>query len=147
MAELPPGGQRARRLTPVRELMHTGSAVPIVAPDAPMPAVIHEMSAKRLGMTTVQDAAGHLLGVLSDGDLRRLFEREGPVAFHRTAGEVMTSHPRMITPSLFVTDALDLMEAYKITALPITGDGTHSTPVQGVVHLHDLVQALSPKRD
>ena len=146
-AELHPGGSLGRRLTPVRELAHTGDAIPVVAPDATMPAIIHEMSAKRLGMTTVQDAAGKLLGILSDGDLRRLFEREGPNAFHRTAAEVINPHPRTVLPELFAADALELMEQHKITALILTADGTAHTPVQGILHLHDLVQALTLKRD
>ncbi len=141
-AELHPGGSLGRRLTPVHELAHTGDAIPSVPPDAAMPTVIHEMSAKRLGMTTVQDG-GKLLGVLSDGDLRRLFEREGPNAFHCTAAEVMNPHPRTVHPNLFAADALDLMEAHKITALILTADGTPAGPVQGVLHLHDILQALA----
>ena len=145
-AELHPGGSLGRRLTPVGELAHTGDAIPSVPPNAPMLTVIHEMSAKRLGMTTVQREA-KLLGVLSDGDLRRLFEREGPEAFHRTADEVMNPHPRIVRPDLFAADALDLMEAHKITALIVTEDGTASTAIHGIIHLHDLVQALALKRD
>ena len=83
-AVLHPGGQLGQKLTAVSELMHRGTAVPVVTPAASMPQIIHEMSAKRLGMTTVQ-AGGKLLGVLSDGDLRRLLERNGPHAFHKTA--------------------------------------------------------------
>lgn len=146
-AELHPGGSLGRRLTPVRELAHTGEAIPRVLPTAAMPEVIHEMSRKRLGMTTVQDAAGRLLGVLSDGDLRRLFEREEANAFHRTAAEVMNPHPRTVSPDLFAADALDLMETHKITALILTQDGTPASPPEGVIHLHDLVQALALKRD
>lgn len=144
-AELHRGGSLGRRLTPIRELMHTGDACPVVPPNAPMPTVIHEMSAKRLGMTTVQEG-GRLLGVLSDGDLRRLFEREGPEAFHRVAGEVMNPVPRTVSGDMFAGAALDLMEAHKITALILTADGTATTPVQGIVHLHDLVQALASSR-
>ncbi len=144
-ADLHPGGHLGRRLTPLRELMHTGEACPVVPPDAPMPTVIHEMSAKRLGMTTVQEN-GRLLGLVSDGDLRRLFEREGPAAFHHTAAEVMNATPRTVSGEMFAAAALDLMEAHKITALILTADGTQSAPVQGVVHLHDLVQALARTR-
>lgn len=142
-AALHPGGALGRRLTPVRELMHAGEAVPSVLPDAPMPTVIHEMTAKRLGMTAVQNRAGVLLGVLSDGDLRRLFEREGPDAFHRTATQVMNPHPRTVSSGLFAADALDLMEQHKITALLLTEDGTPHSRLLGVVHLHDLVEALT----
>ncbi len=139
-AALHPGGQLGRRLTPVRELMHTGNAVPVVSPEARLPEIMHEMSAKRLGMTTVQEA-GRLVGVLSDGDLRRLMERDGPEAFHRTAAEVMHRRPRRVIAGMFVADALTLMEAHKITSL-IVSDLSEGSPVLGVVHLHDLVQSL-----
>ncbi len=141
-ADLHPGGHLGRRLTPVRDLMHAGDAVPVVPPDAALPAIIHEMSAKRLGMTTVQQD-GQLLGVLSDGDLRRLFEREGPAAFHRTARELMNPTPRTVAPELFASVALELVEAHRITALILTADGTAGTAVEGIVHLHDLVKALA----
>jgi arabinose-5-phosphate isomerase len=137
-AELHPGGQLGRRLTAIRELMHTGSALPSVLPTATLPEIIHEISARRLGLTTVQQG-GKLLGILSDGDLRRLFERDGPEAFHRTATEILNASPRTIAPDLFAADALILMEQYKITALIVTADGTPSTTVLGVLHLHDIL--------
>jgi arabinose-5-phosphate isomerase len=133
-AELHPGGQLGKRLATVEQLMHTAAALPIVSPTATMTEIIHEMSAKRLGMTTVQ-ANGKLLGILSDGDLRRLFEREGPAAFHRTAAEVLNTAPRTISAKLFATEALTLMEQHKITALVVTDDGK----VLGVLHLHDIL--------
>jgi arabinose-5-phosphate isomerase len=136
-AELHPGGQLGRRLTPVRSLMHSGEALPAVLPSAAMPEIIHEMSAKRLGMTTVQDN-GKLLGILSDGDLRRLFERDGPQAFHLTAEEVMNRSPHTIAPEPLAPDALAVMEMHKITALVVTQDGSRATPVLGVLHIHDL---------
>jgi arabinose-5-phosphate isomerase len=137
-AELHPGGQLGRRLTPIQQLMHTGDALPTVPPEAKMPEIIHEMSAKRLGMTTIQ-SAGKLLGILSDGDLRRLFERDGPEAFHKTAAEILNASPRTIAPTPFAGDALTLMERHKITALVVTEDGTAASPVLGVLHLHDLL--------
>lgn len=150
-AELHPGGQLGRRLATVKQLMHSGDALPQVSPTTPMTEIIHEMSAKRLGMTTVQQN-GKLLGVLSDGDLRRLLERDGPGAFHKTAAEVMNPHPRLIAPEPFAVDALALMEQHKITALVVTEDGTATSPVLGVLHLHDLwevapqtTQAPAPK--
>jgi arabinose-5-phosphate isomerase len=136
-AELHPGGQLGRRLATVKQLMHTGDSLPQVSPTAPMTEIIHEMSAKRLGMTTVQTGS-KLLGVLSDGDLRRLLERDGPEAFHKTAAEVMNPHPRTIAPEPFAADALVLMEQYKITSLVVTRDGTANSSVLGVLHLHDL---------
>jgi arabinose-5-phosphate isomerase len=143
-AELHPGGNLGRRLATVRQLMHAGDALPVVSPSTAMPQLIHEMSAKRLGMTTVQ-ANGMLLGVLSDGDLRRLLERNGPHAFHKTAADVMNAQPRTIPQEMLAADALALMEEHKITALVVTADGTAQTPVQGVVHLHDLWEVAPVK--
>lgn len=137
-AELHPGGQLGKRLITVDQLMHTGDLLPIVPPTATMPEIIHEMSAKRLGMTTIQ-SAGKLLGILSDGDLRRLFEQAGPDAFHRTAAEILNPSPRTIASTPFAADALVLMERHKITALVVTEDGTAATAVLGVLHLHDLL--------
>lgn len=136
-AELHPGGHLGRRLMPVAKVMHTGAAIPTVTPDASLPQIVHEMSAKRLGMTTVQQN-GRLLGVLSDGDLRRLLEREGPAAFGKTAAEVMNGSPRTIAPEPLAPDALEIMERHRITSLVVTEDGTPASAVLGVVHTHDL---------
>ncbi len=140
-AEFHPGGQLGRRLTPVREMMHTGDAVPVVRPEALLPEIVHEMSAKRLGMTTVQ-ADGALLGVLSDGDLRRLMERDGAGAFHRTAAEVMNSQPRTVSPEMFAYAAVETMERHKITALVVTDADSARGRVLGIVHMHDLLESL-----
>ena len=137
-AELHPGGQLGKRLLTIDKLMHTGDALPNVAPEATLPEIIHEMSAKRLGVTTIQ-SGGKLLGILSDGDLRRLFASSGPEAFHRTAAEIMNPAPRTIAPTPFAGDALALMERHKITALIVTEDGTTTSPVIGVLHLHDVL--------
>jgi arabinose-5-phosphate isomerase len=137
-AELHPGGQLGKRLIAIGQLMHSGEEIPIVPPEAKLPQIIHEMSAKRLGMTTVQ-TTGKLLGILSDGDLRRLFASSGPEAFHKTAAEIINTTPRTIGPTVFAGDALALMERHKITALIVTEDGTATTRVLGVVHLHDLL--------
>jgi arabinose-5-phosphate isomerase len=136
-AELHPGGHLGRRLMPVRQLMHTGDAIPTVPPGATLPQIVHEMSAKRLGMTTVQEN-GRLLGVLSDGDLRRLLERDGSGAFSKTAAEVMNRTPRTIAPEPLAPDALELMERHRITSLVVTADGTAQAEVLGVLHTHDL---------
>jgi arabinose-5-phosphate isomerase len=137
-AELHPGGHLGRRLARVEQLMHAGTAVPVVLPTATLPEIIHEISAKRLGLTTVQQG-GRLLGVLSDGDLRRLLERDGPAAFHRSAGEILQPAPRTIAATEFASSALERMERYKITALVVTADGTTDSPVLGVLHLHDIL--------
>ena len=96
--------------------------------------VIFEMSSKKLGMTTVQDA-GRLCGVISDGDLRRLLEREGGAALSKTAGEAMNPHPRTIASGELAAKALAILEERKITSLVVVDAGQK---VEGVLHLHDL---------
>jgi len=96
--------------------------------------VIYEMSRKKLGLTTVQDS-GRLLGVISDGDLRRLLEREGGAALSKTAGEAMNPHPRTIGAQELAARALAELEEKKITSLVVV-DGAGR--VEGVLHLHDL---------
>ena len=133
-AELHPGGKLGKQLAKVRDLMHAGEDVPVVAPTTPMTDVIYEMSSKKLGMTTVQED-GRLRGVISDGDLRRLLEREGGAALSRTAGEAMNAHPRTIASSELAAKALAILEERKITSLVVLDAEEH---VEGVVHLHDL---------
>jgi arabinose-5-phosphate isomerase len=137
-ADIHPGGRLGRRLARVRDLMHTGDALPKVSPSTPMPEVIHEMSRKRLGMTTVlkprKPAGFTLAGIISDGDLRRLLERVGPHALDRTAGDIMNRTPHTIAPGAFASAALVQMEEKKITSLVVVQDEL----VEGVIHLHDL---------
>src|ERR1035438_2472689 len=90
------------------------SAGGLVGADTVMTQVIHEMSHKRLGMTTVLGEGGRLLGVISDGDLRRLLERDGANALAHTAGEIMNAKPITIAPEAFAGEALALMEGRKI---------------------------------
>lgn len=133
-ADLHPGGRLGKRLARVRDLMHSGDALPQVSPATPMPEVIYEMSRKKLGMTTVLDG-GRLAGMVSDGDLRRLLERDGPHALECTAGEIMNPHPITIGGDAFASSALALMEERKITSLVVVSpDGL----AEGVIHLHDL---------
>lgn len=134
-AVLHPGGRLGRRLQPIGSLMHAGERAPRVVEHTLLPAVIHEMSEKRLGVTTVVDAAGVLLGVISDGDLRRLLEREGGAALQRTAVEVMHRSPCTMRPDELAASALETMEAKKITSLVVVDDAQR---VLGVLHLHDL---------
>ena len=134
-AELHAGGRLGRRLARVSELMHTGDALPRVAADTPMAQVIHEMSHKKLGMTTVLGDGNALLGMISDGDLRRLLERDESNALAHTAGEIMNAHPVTIAPEAFAGEALELMEARKITSLIVV---SLSDEALGVLHLHDL---------
>ncbi len=133
-AELHPGGKLGKQLAKVRDLMNTGEDIPAVAPTTPMADVIFEMSSKKLGMTTVQDA-GRLCGVISDGDLRRLLEREGGAALSKTAGEAMNPHPRTIASGELAAKALAILEERKITSLVVVDA---EQKVEGVLHLHDL---------
>jgi len=133
-ADLHPGGSLGKRMARVRDLMHSGDTIPVVAPATPLADVIFEMSSKRLGITTVQQE-GRLRGVFSDGDLRRLLEREGAAALSRTAGEAMNNHPRTIASSELAATALAILEERKITSLVVVDDQGH---VEGLVHLHDL---------
>jgi arabinose-5-phosphate isomerase len=134
-AALHPAGRLGKKLLRVEHLMHTGDAVPRVSPTTTMPATFHEMSAKKLGMTTVISADGKLLGILTDGDLRRLMEKHGGATLSLTAGDCMVRTPQTITPKLMASEALNLMEKNKITSVVVV-DG--SQKVLGVVHLHDL---------
>lgn len=133
-AELHPGGKLGRQLARVRDLMHTGEAIPVVAPEAPMIDVIYEMSRRKLGMTTVQ-RDGRLLGVLSDGDLRRLLENHRGGALEHTAQEAMNAHPVTLVADELAARALAILEERRITFLVITD---RSQRVEGILHLHDL---------
>jgi arabinose-5-phosphate isomerase len=133
-ADLHPGGKLGKKLKLVRELMHGGDAVPRVSAATKMTDVIYEMSRKKLGLTTVQ-GEGKLLGVISDGDLRRLLEREGGAALEMTAGDAMNARPRTIAARELAARALAVLEAEKITSLVVVDA---AGVVEGVLHLHDL---------
>jgi arabinose-5-phosphate isomerase len=133
-ASLHPGGKLGKKLARVATLMHTGNAVPRVAPNTKMPDVIYEMSRKKLGVTTVVDGE-KLLGIVSDGDLRRLLERSGKDSLDLTAGECMTRDPKTISGQEFAATALAIMEERKITSLVVVDPHNN---LEGIVHLHDL---------
>ena len=133
-ARLHPGGKLGKRLATVGQLMHSGDAIPRVTPSTPMTDVIYEMSRKKLGMTTVEEA-GRLAGIISDGDLRRLLERDGPDGLKKTARGAMNPHPRTIGAEELAVRALSLMEEKKITSLVVVDP---SGVIEGIVHLHDL---------
>jgi arabinose-5-phosphate isomerase len=135
-ANLHPGGKLGKRLMRVDNLMHGGKQTPIVAPGTLMRDVIYEMSSKGLGMTCVADAGGRLLGVITDGDLRRQMT-QSPDILSRQAADVMTQNPATIDGDLLAVEALKMMEDRRITSLPVV-DAGHI--VRGVVHLHDLWQ-------
>src|SRR5450432_2788466 len=132
-ANLHPGGKLGKRLARVESLMHSGEALPRVSPSTRMPDVIYEMSRKKLGVTAVVKGE-KLVGIVSDGDLRRLLERRGKDALDLTAGEAMTRDPKTIASGEFAATALAIMEGRKITSLAVVDDGK----LEGIVHLHDL---------
>jgi arabinose-5-phosphate isomerase len=130
---LHPGGSLGARLKPVRRLMHGGKSLPLTLEDSSMHDTVVEMSVKRLGVVGVTDKNGHLVGVITDGDLRRNIER----GLEHTAGEFMTRDPKTVGPDDLVDDALALFDEYKITALfVVKEDGVGKKPV-GVLHIHD----------
>lgn len=134
-ADLHPGGRLGRKLLRVEDVMHKGADTPRVSPVTPLKGVLFEMTKKRLGMTTVTADDGTLLGVISDGDLRRLMERFGASVLDLPAEQGMTRTPHTIAAREIATRALDLMETNKITALVVVDQVRH---VEGVIHLHDL---------
>jgi arabinose-5-phosphate isomerase len=130
---LHPGGTLGARLRPVRRLMHGGKSLPLTREDSSMHDTVVEMSAKRLGVIGVTDNQGHLVGVITDGDLRRNIER----GLDHSAAEFMTRDPKTIAPDDLIDEALTLFDEYKITALfVVEDDGTGKKPV-GVLHIHD----------
>jgi arabinose-5-phosphate isomerase len=134
-----PGGALGRRLLlTVANLMHHGSDLPKVAADAVLRDVIYEIGSKKLGITTVVDPEGRLLGVVTDGDLRRLLEKGGDDLLRRRAREVMTVRPKTIQSNALAAEALATMERFAITALVVADQ---SGRAEGVVHLHDLLKA------
>jgi KpsF/GutQ family protein len=133
-ANLHPGGKLGKRLARVESLMHSGDALPRVKPQTKMPDVIYEMSRKKLGVAAVVDKE-KLVGIISDGDLRRLLEKRGKDVLDLTAGEAMTRDPKTIGADEFAATALALMEEKKITSLMVVD---RAGKLQGIVHLHDL---------
>ena len=133
-ARFHPGGKLGKKFLKVKDLMHAGDDMPVVRTDTAMKDVIYEMSRKGLGLATVLDDSGRLLGVITDGDLRRLMERV-PDPMAKTAGEVMNPGGVCISASELATAALKKLEEKRITSLMVcNGDGA----VAGVLHVHDL---------
>jgi arabinose-5-phosphate isomerase len=132
-AHLHPRGTLGKGLMRAHALMHSGDAMPKVAPEAPMREVLREMSGKRLGMTTVLHPDGRLAGIITDGDLRRQLAAPEPM-LERTAGDIMTTGPVTIGPLTLAVEALKLLEERRISSLVVIDGGL----VAGVLHLHDL---------
>jgi len=132
-ARLHPSGKLGKKLKRVSQLMAHGDQIPRVQPETGMADAIYEMSRKGLGMTCVIDAHGTLLGIITDGDIRRKMTSGNLIA--QTAGQVMTGNPLTVRPSALAAEALNLLERRKITALVVVGAGEQ---VEGVIHLHHL---------
>jgi len=137
-ALLHPGGALGRRLLRVEDLMHHGAALPAVRPEASLQDTLLEITSKRLGVTGVVDEAGLLVGIVTDGDLRRGLERAADIRT-LTARDLMTRNPKTIGATALAAQAVALMERHSITSLFVLVEGTRRPA--GVLHLHDLLRA------
>jgi arabinose-5-phosphate isomerase len=139
-AQFHPGGTLGRRLLlKVRDLMQHGESIPRVKGTASAREAIMEMSTKRLGMTTIVDEAGRLVGLITDGDLRRFLEKGTDVGTAR-AQDLGSKHPKTIGPDELAARAVQVMEQYSITSLVVV-DPTAGNRIVGVLHLHDLLKS------
>jgi arabinose-5-phosphate isomerase len=137
-AMLHPGGTLGRRLLlRVEDAMHVGDAIPRVRPSTPMQDVILEMTSKKLGCTTVCESDGRLAGIVTDGDLRRLLQKQPHDAFRLTASDVMTAKPKTIARDALAAKAVQVMEEHAILVLVVID---RRQQVEGILHLHDLLK-------
>ena len=130
-----PGGRLGRKLLRVGDIMHAGDTVPLVDPDAPMSEALLVMSAKSFGCVGVRGDDGRLVGVITDGDLRRHMDDD---LLSRRVSEIMHPNPKTTTAGAFAAEALGLMNRFSITALFVVDDGRRPT---GFLHLHDCLRA------
>jgi arabinose-5-phosphate isomerase len=137
-----PGGALGKRLLlRVRDLMHIGDAIPAVSEATLIKDAIYEISSKKMGVTSVLDGAGKLVGVISDGDLRRWMERTektGENLLAKKAKDIMTKNPKVTNREALAAEAVAIMERNSITCLIVTD---HDAKPEGVIHLHDLLKA------
>ncbi|HEX9949352.1 MAG TPA: CBS domain-containing protein, partial [Thermodesulfobacteriota bacterium] len=126
-------------LLKVRDLMHAGDELPMVYEEALMKGALVEITSKRLGVTGVMNKRHELVGVITDGDLRRALERHTDL-LERTAGEIMTHNPKSIEADTLAAQAVQQMEEYSITSLFVFDKVGEKTP-RGILHLHDLLKA------
>ena len=137
MKMLHPGGAIGLRLLPVKDIMHSGHTMPIVSVETPMPDVISVMTSRGFGIAGIVDDGGFLLGVVTDGDLRRHFDALSTV----TAREVMTSMPKCLDGEMSAEAALEVLNDLKITAAFIVeSDAEGRRKPRGIVHIHDFVR-------
>ena len=130
-----PKGQAGKRLLKVETLMHKGLHIPVVRRDSPMTEVVEEISNKKLGMTVVLGDDDQLLGIITDGDLRRMLQKYGQDLLKKKAAECMTPGPLTIDKEDLAAEALRLMEENKVTSLIIKN---RQNKIEGIIHLHDL---------
>ena len=133
-ANLHPGGKIGKRLMRVEQIMHSGDKVPLVTPATPMREVVEEISRKGFGMTCVADEGVRLVGVITDGDLRRHMGASVNM-MDRTAADIMTRNPMTVVPGTLAVEVLNVFEQRKITSIVVVGGDSR---IEGVVHLHDL---------
>jgi len=133
-ANLHPGGKIGKRLMRVEQIMHSGDKVPLVTPATPMREVVEEISRKGFGMTCVADDGVRLVGVITDGDLRRHMGASVNM-MDRTAADIMTRNPMTVVPGTLAVEVLNVFEQRKITSIVVVGGDSR---IEGVVHLHDL---------
>ncbi|MCJ7547293.1 MAG: KpsF/GutQ family sugar-phosphate isomerase [Deltaproteobacteria bacterium] len=139
-AILHPGGKLGKRLLlKVRDLMHAGDELPMVYEETLMKGALMEITSKRLGVTGVMNKRHELVGVITDGDLRRALERHNDL-LERTAGEVMTYNPKSIEADTLAAQAVQRMEEHAITSLFVFDKAGEMIP-RGIIHLHDLLKA------
>lgn len=134
----PAGALGKRLLLHVKHLMHTGEELPKVSPDTPMNQVLYEISNKRLGLTTIVDEQDHLLGIFTDGDLRRLIDKQQGFDVNLPVSEVMTKKPSTISQEARAVEALQQLNQKKISQFVVVDD---QNKVIGVISMHDLIQA------
>ena len=137
-----PGGNLGAMLKPLEEVMHTGDELPLASPRTPMNEVLLEMTGKHFGTVGIVDDEGRLVGIITDGDLRRAMERH-PNLVELTAGQVMSRNPKTMHPHDMASKALGFMNERKITVLFIVDDTQR--PV-GIVHMHDLLRMEGKRR-
>ncbi|MBE0460120.1 MAG: KpsF/GutQ family sugar-phosphate isomerase [Candidatus Aminicenantes bacterium] len=130
-----PKGQIGKKLLKIKNLMHKGQQIPCVSLDTPMNHVLKEMSRKKLGMTCVVNKQEKIVGVITDGDLRRMLQKFGESLMYKSAQDCMTPNPITVEKEDLATKALNIMEEHKITSLVITNK---DKKIEGIIHLHDL---------
>lgn len=132
----PAGNLGKQLLLKVSSIMHQGKDLPIISPDDTFKDLLFTITSKKLGVGIVADANNNLMGIVSDGDLRRACN-QGPVVFEKQATQIMTRNPKTIPADILARNALEIMEAFNITSLVVTEENT----VVGLLHIHDLIKA------